>query len=318
MPGIAFIFAQGDNQALCVFDLATDLGFNSRTQSFDRLANTSPQELRDLYQVVYVAPELGAPDYAWLRQMVAPGGPIEQFVSLGGVAVINVGGTRGDQVDVAPDGVDFVGIRTHNGEGILEPGHTYLTGAGFGGEPLNAADFTSWQPTDFGTLANLPDTATVLLSNGDGPSWAEYQHGEGRVIVTTLGYCRDTSPNSQAAAARNLLEYSRFYVGSALTPGPTVTPTGTPTPTRTRIPTRTFTATGTPTRTRTPSRTPTPTPTPEILRGDVDGNGQVDGADLLALINVLFGDAEWVPEADVNGDEQVSTADVAALIALLR
>lgn len=284
------------------------------TETFVRLATKDPVQLRSLYQVVYVAPDLADPDYTLLRQMVAPGGLIEQFVSLGGVAVLNVAGSLGDQINIAPDGVDFSGAAQHLSEQILTPLHPYITGAGFGGEALGIGDFANWRPTDYGTLTGLPANASVLLANNDGPSLAEYQHGDGRVIVSTLAYCWDGKPASQEAAARNLLRYSHFYTGSALTPGATVTPTGTATPTRTQTPTRT----ATPTIPRSPTSrpTPSPSPTPQVLHGDVNGDGIVDGNDLPSLIEALFM-GEPPPEADVNADGAVSGADIPALEALI-
>lgn len=204
----------------------------------------------------------------------------------------------------------FAGSTQHNSESIQIQNHPYILGADFGGQLLGSTAFSNWQPTDFGTLTNLPPQATVLLTNSDGPSWAEYAHGAGRVIVTTLSYCWDTEPLSQGAAASNLLLYSRFYSGSALTPAPTVTQTGTPTVTPTSTATRTFTP-GTP-RSPTPSRTPTPT----ILRGDADGNGSVNVDDLDALIHALFSPTS-PPGADVNADGVVTAADVPALLDLL-
>jgi hypothetical protein len=303
---------------LCAFNLAGNvpLFFSYGSYPFNLLAQQDPANLRDLYQVIYVAPDMAADDYAFLQQMVGSGGLIEQFVSLGGVAVINVAGSLGDQDNVAPGGVGFSSAAQHVSEQVLTPLHPYITGAGYGGEALTATDFDNWQPTDYGTLTNLPANASVLLANNDGASLAEYQYGEGRVIVSTLAYCWDGKPASQGAAARNLLRYSRFYTGSAQTPGPTVTQTGTATPTRTQTPTRTPTATVPRSPTMTPTPTPSPTPTSEFLPGDVNGDGSIDENDLSSLIDALFMDAP-PPEADVNGDGEVTAADIAALLALL-
>ena len=310
LPAIPFLFAIGSNQYQCAFNLAANMFLSGGQEFFTQLAQRDPVQDRGLYQVVYVAPDLGAADYTLLQQMVAPGGFIEQFVSLGGVAVLNVAGSLGDQLNIAPDGVGFSSAAQHLSEQILTPLHPYITGAGFGGEVLGTGDFANWQPTDYGTLTGLPVNASVLLANNDGPSLVEYQHGDGRVIVSTLAYCWDGKPASQEAAARNLLRYSQFYTGSALTPGPTVTPTGTVTPTRTPTPTRT----GTLTIPRSP--TPSPTSTPEILLGDVNGDGIIDSNDLASLIEALYMDAP-PPEADVNADGQVSGADIPALEALI-
>ena len=221
LPHIPFVFATGGNQYLCAFNLAGNgpLFFSYGSYPFNLLAQQAPANLRALYQVIYVAPDLAADDYTFLQQMVAPGGLIEQFVNLGGVAVLNVAGTLGDQANIAPGGVGFSSAAQHVSEQILTPAHAYITGAGFGGEALGTSDFDNWQPTDYGTLMNLPANAAVLLANNDGPSLAEYKYGAGRVIVSTLAYCWDSKPASQGAAARNLLRYSRFYSGSAQTPG---------------------------------------------------------------------------------------------------
>lgn len=313
LPHIPFVFATGSNQYLCAFNLAGNvpLLFSYGSYPFNLLVNQDPVNLRNLYQVIYIAPDLAADDYQYLQQMVAPDGVIEQFVSLGGVAVINVAGSLGDQANIAPGGVGYSSATQHLSEQILAPLHSYFTGAGYGGEGLGTSDFANWQQTDYGTLTNLPGNAAVLLANNDGASLAEYQYGEGRVIVSTLAYCWDGKPASQQAAARNLLRYSRFYVGSAQTPGPTVTQTGTATPTRTFTPTRT------PTPTVPASLTPTPSPTIAVLRGDANGDGVVDENDLPSLIEALFMDTPPL-EADVDADGQVTAADIPAFLALFQ
>jgi hypothetical protein len=305
------VFASGSNQSACAFTLASNLLLSSGTEFFSDLERKDPAVLRLTYKVIYVAPGLGEADYVSLKQLVASGGAIEQFVSLGGVAVINVAGLLGDQTDIAPGGVGFSSLAQHDTQQIQLTAHPYITGAGYAGEALVNGDFVNWLPTDYGTLTNLPPGATVVLTNRDGPTWAEYRYGDGRVIVTTLTYCWEDHPLSQGAAARNLLRYSQFYTGSALTPGPTVTPTPTATPTRTRTATRTGTITPTPTRTR------TPTPTPDVLRGDANLDGTVNADDLLSLIEALFADEPPV-EADVNADGGVTGADLAALLTLLQ
>jgi hypothetical protein len=299
LPRVDFVFPQGSNQVDCAFGLSTDLGFSNAVQSFDRLAQSSPAALRDLFKVIYVAPDLSAADYTALSALVAQGGVIEQFVSMGGVAVINAAGTLGTQNNVAPDGVGLSSGPQHNRENILLPEHPYFTGLGFAGESLSTDDFSSWQPTDFGTLTNLPATATILLANDDGPSLAEYPHGAGRVIVGTLSYCWIGKPNSDGPPARNLLGYSRFYLGSAQTPAPTVTSTPTPTVTPTATMTRTVRPTSPAAVTATPTRTPLRT------TGDID-----------ALIKAIFAGTN-PPLEDVNGDGRVTAADIPALIDVL-
>jgi hypothetical protein len=304
MPQIPFLFAQGSNQWECAFNLALNLLLSGSTRPFSILAGSNPAQERELYQVVYVAPDMSATDYDQLRSMVGPGGFIDEFVRSGGVAVINLAGTLGEQLDVAPGGVGFSGPQTHDSEMILAPAHPYFTGLGFGGEMLDAANFNDWQPTDLGTLTGLPEDALILLANANGPALAEYRHGDGRVIVSSLRFCW-SNEMLPAFAARNLLRYSRFFSNSALTPAPTVTPTATFTIT----PTRTASASPTPSRTR--------SPTPFILRGDANGDERVDAADVPALAAAIFEAESALPGADVNGDGAVTVADLTALVQLL-
>ncbi len=50
------------------------------------------------------------------------------------------------------------------------------------------------------------------------------------------------------------------------------------------------------------------------LKGDVNGDGKVDIADVNAAINMMLGKASPTPTADVNGDGKVDIADVNAVI----
>ena len=307
-PSVQFLFPQDAEQFACVSNLSSSLALTYGTKTFQSLALSDPVELRKWYKVVYIPPGLSAANYTWLQQLVGPGGFIEQFVWLGGVAVINAAGLPGsDQVDIAPGGVRFSSVGPHDDEEINVPDHWYIDGIPYGGEVLGPDDFSGWGPTDLGVLTNLPDDATIVLGNIESPRWAEYQYGAGRVIVTTLAYCWDTEPKSRLAAARNLLRYSRFYSGFAMTPAPTVTATGSPTRTPSRKPTYTPTPTFTPiNRTQTPATptaTPTVTPTPPPALVDVIGTifQEIDSGD-----------------ADLNGDGEVTAADVTALIELLQ
>jgi hypothetical protein len=274
------------------------------TRALAQLANDDPADRRAFYKGVYIAPDMNSSDYGVVRGMSAAGGFLDEFVQLGGVAVIHLAGTRGDQADVAPGGVDFTSNATHNNEIIQQPEHPYFTGEGYGGRRLSTQDFSSWLPTDWGVLTNLPANATVLLRNADGPSLAEYPHGDGKVIVSTLSYCWTGRPNSDGPAATNLLLYANFFSGSAQTPGPTVTPT----------PTATATASLTQTPTTARSRTPTPTVTPGL--GDLNGDGRLDDLDAAALIDAIFEDPP-APRADINFDGTIGAADLPALIRLL-
>jgi len=289
-------------QWLCSFELAMDLLISGGTRSLTNMISDDPARQRDTYKTIYVAPDMNSNDYSAVRTMVAPGGFLDQFVRLGGVAVIHAGGTRGDQLDVAPGGVDFLSGAQHNSEILEQPAHPYLVGEGFGGRRLSTQDFGGWQPTDLGVLDNLPENATILLRNVNGPSLAEYPHGEGKVIVSTLSYCWRERPNSDGPAATNLLRYAIFFAGNGQTPGPTVTST----PTRTATVTRTFAPM---------SRTPTPTATPSL--GDLNGDGMIDSLDVSDLITALYDDPP-APRTDINDDGLVTAADIVALIGLIR
>jgi hypothetical protein len=310
-----FIIPEGENQFACARDQSVLLGFSSFGPTMNALATVEDPVQRHLqFLVTYVAPGLGGQDYGLVRQMSAADGFIDVFVRLGGVAVINAAGLATEQPAIAPRGVGFLRTASfHNSETILDLSHPYITGDGYGGEPLSAADFVGWGATDQGIITNVPPDATVLLENIDGPSWIEYNHGAGRVIVTTLTYCTEGQPATMGQAFRNLLKYSRFFNGLAQTPGVTVTPTLTPSPTFTGQ----ATATRTRTRTPTPSLTPTgPSPTATRIPGDINNDGVLDELDLEALIRALF-QPNPPSRADVNGDQGVTAADIPALLGLL-
>ncbi len=314
MSKVDFLFGSGSNSnAEFCLDTATPLNFMSASRSLFSLRSEPVAAARDRYQVIYIPPGLSTDDYFQVQKLVTDGGFIDQFVRLGGVAVINVGGVIGDQMMIAPGGVGFL-RQPHQSEIIDLPDSPYVTGQGIGGEQLGMSDFDSWNQTDEGVLDMLPPDATVLTHNSDGPSLAQYNWGDGRVIVSTLSVCWAGRNNTDGPATRNLFRYSSFYQGSAATPAPTVTPTGTPTIT----PTRTITATRTATRTRTTTRTPTVTPTVNYVVGDANIDGVLDYLDLDALILTIYGDVDPPPaQADVNLDGRVDSGDIIALLILL-
>lgn len=53
------------------------------------------------------------------------------------------------------------------------------------------------------------------------------------------------------------------------------------------------------------------------IKGDVNGDGAVTGADIQAIMNVMAGTAERTPAADVNGDGEVTGADIQAVINIM-
>ncbi len=322
---IDYLFARGSNEFACAQSAATNLGPFTGNLDFSVMVGEDPANFHLLYKTVYIASGLSTDDAADLHTMSAPGGFIDQFVSLGGAAVININGPGLTSLEagIAPRGVGFMrSPEFHQAEAIQQPTHPYFTGLGYGGLSLAPAVFSIWAPTDEGVLINLPVDATVLLRNADGPSLVEYPHGDGKVIVSTLRYCTST-PESQGSALTNLLLYGRFFENLALTPGFTVTPTATATPTstgpsatptRTRTTTAIRTPTATPTAlTNTPTETETPlpaaTPTPPCP-GDCDESGRVSIDDLVRCVAISLEDqaVETCPAADGNGD-QIVTVD---------
>ncbi|MBP5561990.1 MAG: dockerin type I repeat-containing protein, partial [Muribaculaceae bacterium] len=55
----------------------------------------------------------------------------------------------------------------------------------------------------------------------------------------------------------------------------------------------------------------------DVLVGDVNGDGIVNGSDVTSLYNVLLDDAQVAGDADVNGDGIVNGSDVTALYNIL-
>ena len=56
---------------------------------------------------------------------------------------------------------------------------------------------------------------------------------------------------------------------------------------------------------------------PQVIKGDVDGNGEVSIADVTALIDILVGGGDAPAAADCNDDTEVGIADVTVLIDFL-
>ena len=66
--------------------------------------------------------------------------------------------------------------------------------------------------------------------------------------------------------------------------------------------------------------TPDPPEPPTFLRGDVNGDGEVNVADVNALIDIILGgyaDADTLIRADVNEDSEINIADLNALIDII-
>ena len=62
---------------------------------------------------------------------------------------------------------------------------------------------------------------------------------------------------------------------------------------------------------------PTLTATPDGVAGDVNGDGEVNIADVNAVINIILSGVNDNPLADVNGDGEVNIADVNAIITII-
>ena len=53
------------------------------------------------------------------------------------------------------------------------------------------------------------------------------------------------------------------------------------------------------------------------VKGDVNGDGSVDGMDVVAVYNIMLGNADPTPAADVNGDGSVDGMDVVAIYGIM-
>ncbi|MBI4552242.1 MAG: T9SS type A sorting domain-containing protein [Candidatus Latescibacteria bacterium] len=167
------------------------------------------------FQVVYMEPDWGN-----FGNLTAAMPALTDYVTNGGVAVINVASNIGNGVDIAPGGVDFIsytgGSGTHESEIILLPDHSYITGSPYGGAPLSTPDFDNWNSTDHGHLSEVPPGAEVVLQNTNGPAWIHYTVGAGHVIVTSMTYGWIDGTGAFGAALYNLIEYALFLNPVAL------------------------------------------------------------------------------------------------------
>jgi hypothetical protein len=319
-----YIFGMGEtNTWSCSTDRATDLNLSSTSRSLQDLAmRENPETLRGLFLSVYIAPGLSEVDYGFLQLLSEPpsgprplGGFIHRFVEIGGLAIIHVAPSPSlptstlMRPNLAPRGVGYQPPLRTDAEVLNRPTHPFITGAGFGGEPLATASFANWDPTDRGYLTNVPADATIVLRNPSGPTLIEYPHGNGKVIVTTLTFCTPAQPRSMGNPLDNLLKYGRFFLGGAQTPPPTVTATPTLTVTATgqatATATRTRSAAVTPTATETAPLGDTATPTPGGCAGDCNDSGAVEITDLLRMVNIFLGSADIAtcPAGDVAGGD---------------
>ncbi len=63
-----------------------------------------------------------------------------------------------------------------------------------------------------------------------------------------------------------------------------------------------------------PVSVPTPTPAPDTSsKGDINGDGKIDGTDVDLSRKIFFGDAPYNPAADFNNDGQVTAQDLSSV-----
>lgn len=209
---------------------AEALGHQVTTASLADINSKTQDELAG-FNAVFVSPDLNNPAYAQLRTGVADGGSLQLYVASGGTLVLNVAGRVGGQQNIAPGGVDYVHGSVHNAETFAAPNHPYLTGQGYPGQALTKGDFEFWLNTDHGYLdpASLPQDAITVLTNTNGgsaspidtaPSFVEYHHGAGRVIVTVLTIGWAIGGEANGAPQANLIQYAIPEPATALLFGP--------------------------------------------------------------------------------------------------
>ncbi|MBQ1723896.1 MAG: dockerin type I repeat-containing protein, partial [Muribaculaceae bacterium] len=56
---------------------------------------------------------------------------------------------------------------------------------------------------------------------------------------------------------------------------------------------------------------------PQLLKGDVNGDGEVDVRDITALIDVIMNSVTDNPRADVSEDGEIDVRDITALIDII-
>jgi len=225
----------------------------------------------------------------------------------------------------------FVAV-SQDGEHFIDMPYDAMSGAGLAGRtPVLSHPDNDISPLD------------STVSGGDGFDlanvglpWAAYVR-----ITDVAGVIRDVGDLPQFTVAPNAgFDLDAVAAVHACNPdGGAATPTSTPTPSATAAaPTFTTTpaepeptptptsidASATPTPSD-PTTTPTvigltatptmadPTPTYTPIRGDLDGDGAVTGADAERLLAALYGDGDTT--ADVNEDGGTTAADIVALTA---
>jgi hypothetical protein len=199
--------SEHDDDALAHINALSDL--SAERLPWSTVASSSGENLWASFDAIYFSVSPAQLDYDNLRAAVSGGGSLEEFASLGGRLVLNVGGNHGNQINIAPGGLDYIRFPSHNAETFVSATHPYVTGLGFfGGTPLVASMFDSWGSTDHGTLENFPAGYTEILSNTDGASMIEYPWGKGKVIVSSLTLGWSAGPEHSAEPLDNQLYYA--------------------------------------------------------------------------------------------------------------
>ncbi len=190
---------------------ATNLGLDFDSISLSNLAGSNGATLAASYSTLYLAP--GSSAYATYSSLAANGGVLESYVSLGGVAILNVGAsTSGTFANVLPGDVDYGGSRQNSGF-TVDLSHPFISGIGFGGTALTADDdfngSNGWNSTSHGFLTDLPAGATVIVDHAVGAQMIEYAYGNGLVIGSGLTFGWG-SGSARTDALDNLLLYGQF------------------------------------------------------------------------------------------------------------
>lgn len=192
---------------------AVQLGHTVTGRDLEDISVMTQAQLGD-YRAVFVNPDMNNKSYAFLRNAVADGGSLQQYVANGGILVVNAAGRVGSQQDIAPGGIDYDSMGIGNIVNIAEAAHPYVTGQGYGGFNLNDTDFQGWFYTHHGHVnadslrGKNPVVGDVdVLQNDLGPAFVEYEYGEGRVVVTTLTVGWAMGGEARGEAQDNLINY---------------------------------------------------------------------------------------------------------------
>lgn len=238
-----------------------------------------------------------------------PSGPV--FTEYGFVAVSQDGTTFFEFPYDAETGAGLAGQRpvlSHPDNGI-DPLDPVLSG----GDQFDLAEVgLTWA-----RYVRITDVAGAIPDVGDLPQFSVAPNaGFDLDAVAALHACDPATVASPTPTrtARPTGVTATATAGAGETPAATHTPDGAAgTATATRSP-----ASPSPSDTQTPGATaPLPTATHPPVFGDLDGDGAVTNADVLALIAELFrpgNDSSATPTADLNGDLRITAADLVRLM----